>query len=296
MEIENKKQWHPVFCAAMELEFREDKDILEYDREHNLSKKPLQIDLLVIKKEPNRKLKNEIGDFFLGHNIIEYKSPGDDLNLDTFYKVLGYTCLYKYETGSIDEVLDTDITISLLREDKPRKLLKQLSQKYKVEEKAPGIYRIDKMLFPLQILVTKELDSNLHTWLRSLTRTMKYEEAENLLHSYDGLKNTRDRLNGNVVVDFVSNVNETLFMQILKEDERMTEALKELIEPDLKKLRLVINDKDAIIADKDAIIANRDTIIADKDAIIADRDTIIADKDTEIAMLKQQLLEVNHSN
>ena len=282
MEIENKKQWHPVFCAAMELEFREDRDILEYDREHNLSKKPLQIDLLVIKKEPNRKLKNEIGDFFLEHNIIEYKSPGDDLNLDTFYKVLGYACLYKYETGSVDEVLDTDITISLLREDKPRKLLKQLSQKYKVEEKAPGIYRIDKMLFPLQILVTKELDSNLHTWLRSLTRTMKYEEAENLLHSYDGLKNTRDRLNGNVVVDFVSNVNETLFMQILKENEHMTEALKELIEPDLKKLRLVINDKDAIIADKDAIIANRDTIIADKDI--------------EIAMLKQQLLEANHSD
>ena len=50
MEIETKKQWHPVFCAAVELEFREDKDILTYEREYNLSKKPLQIDLLIIKK------------------------------------------------------------------------------------------------------------------------------------------------------------------------------------------------------------------------------------------------------
>ncbi len=273
MEIENKKQWHPVFCAAMELEFREDKDILEYDREHNLSKKPLQIDLLVVKKEPSRKLKNEIGDFFLGHNIIEYKSPGDDLNLDTFYKVVGYACLYKYETGNVDEVLDTDITISLLREDKPKKLLKQLSQKYKVTKNAPGIYHIDKMLFPLQILVTKELDFHLHTWLRSLTRSMEYEGAENLLNNYDKLENAEDRRNANVVVDFVSNVNEELFMQILREDEHMTEALKELIEPDLVKLRLVIHDKDAIIADKDAEIA---------------------DKDAEIAILKQKLVEVNH--
>lgn len=42
MEIEeDKKQWHPAFCAAMELEFKEDKEILYYEREHNLSKKLL---------------------------------------------------------------------------------------------------------------------------------------------------------------------------------------------------------------------------------------------------------------
>ena len=240
MEIEDKKQWHPAFCAAMELELREDKDILNYDREHNLSKKPLQIDLLIIKKEPDRKLKNEIGDFFLGHNIIEYKSPGDKMNLDTFYKVLGYACLYKYETGNVNEVLDTDITISLLREDKPIKLIKQLSQKYKVIKKASGIYRVENMLFPLQILVTKELDPKLHIWLRSLTRSMEQEGAENLLNGYDKLEDTRDKLNANIVVDFVSNVNETLFMQILKEDEHMTEALKELIEPDLLIIKMLL--------------------------------------------------------
>lgn len=66
MEIEDKEQWYTLFCTDMELEFCEDNDILEYDRGHNLSKKPLQIDLLVIKKEPDRKLKNEIGDFSSG--------------------------------------------------------------------------------------------------------------------------------------------------------------------------------------------------------------------------------------
>lgn len=28
--------------------------------------------------------------FFLGHNILEYKSPDDAMNIDTFYKVLSY--------------------------------------------------------------------------------------------------------------------------------------------------------------------------------------------------------------
>ncbi len=262
MEIETKKQWHPVFCAAVELEFREDKDILTYEREYNLSKKPLQIDLLIIKKEPKRQLKNEIGDFFLEHNLLEYKSPGDSLNLATFYKVLGYACLYKYDIDSIDELLDTNITISLLREEKPVKLLKQLSDKYSVVVKAPGIYRFQDTLFPLQILVTKELTLEMHTWLCSLTRSMEYGNAEQLLHNYGGLEDTGDRKNANVIVDFVSNVNEALFTRILKEDARMTEALKELIAPELVKLRSIIQDKDLMLASQNEKLTEKDAEIA----------------------------------
>ena len=43
-----KIQWHPAFCAAAELELRFNKDDLEFKREYNLSKKPLQMDLLII--------------------------------------------------------------------------------------------------------------------------------------------------------------------------------------------------------------------------------------------------------
>ncbi len=72
MEIDNTIQWHPAFCSAMELELRENKKDLIYEREHNLSKMPLKIDFLVIKKKPHVIIKNEIGDFFLGNNIFEY--------------------------------------------------------------------------------------------------------------------------------------------------------------------------------------------------------------------------------
>lgn len=51
-----KIQWHPAFCAAAELELRSNKGDLEFKREYNLSKKTLQMDLLIIEKrksEPN---------------------------------------------------------------------------------------------------------------------------------------------------------------------------------------------------------------------------------------------------
>lgn len=48
---DTKIQWHPGFVAAMDMEFKEDREKLELESEHNLNKKPLEIDLLIIKKQ-----------------------------------------------------------------------------------------------------------------------------------------------------------------------------------------------------------------------------------------------------
>lgn len=79
-----KIQWHPAFCAAAELELRSNKGDLEFKREYNLSKKPLQMDLLIIEKRKGVQIQNEIGKIFRGHNIIEYKSPDDGMTIDDF--------------------------------------------------------------------------------------------------------------------------------------------------------------------------------------------------------------------
>ena len=75
MNTEGEKiQWHPAFCAAAELELRFNKDDLEFKREYNLSKKPLQMDLLIIEKRKGVQIQNEIGKIFRAHNIIEFKN------------------------------------------------------------------------------------------------------------------------------------------------------------------------------------------------------------------------------
>ena len=73
---DEKIQWHPAFDAALQIEFGDEAKYLEFDPEHLISKKPMQIDVLV-KNEKHVKLKKNIGRIFRQYNIIEYKSPED---------------------------------------------------------------------------------------------------------------------------------------------------------------------------------------------------------------------------
>lgn len=270
MEIENTIQWHPAFCSAMELELRENKRDLIYEREHNLSKMPLKIDFLVIKKKPNVIIKNEIGDFFLGNNIFEYKSPNDDINVGTFYKALSYACLYKSEAGNVEEILDTDITVSLVREQKPVKLLKQLAEKYTVTPKADGIYRIGGMLFPMQILVTKELNEENHIWVTSLTRTMSRTRAQKLLNNYSALKNDEDKRNADSIVNVASEANIELFKKLIQEGEQMCEELKELLAPEIMEFKIRLEEQNAQLAENAAKLSDKDAEIAKLKKMLAD--------------------------
>ncbi len=284
MEIEDNIQWHPAFCSAMELELRENREDLIYEREHNLSKMPLKIDFLVIKKKADAVIKNEIGDFFLGNNIFEFKSPGDDLNAGTFYKALSYACLYKAEKEGTAESLDADITISVVREQKPAKLLGQLEGRYAVTEKAGGIYRVSGALFPMQVLVTKELDRESHVWVTSLTRSLSMERARKLLGSYAVLSEAEDRKNADSVVNVASEANIELFRKMIQEGNDMCEELKELLAPEIVEFKIRLAEQDAQLTDNAAKLA-------DNAAKLADNAAKLADKDAEIAKLKKMLAE-----
>ncbi len=282
MQTDDTIQWHPAFCSAMELELRENKKDLIYEREHNLSKLPLKIDFLVIKKKTNVIIKNEIGDFFLGDNIFEYKSPNDSVNIGTFYKALSYACLYKSEAGNVEEIFDTDITVSLVREQKPVKLLKQLGEKYTVTKKTNGIYRIDGMLFPMQVLVTKELNEESHVWVTSLTRTMSREGAQKLLYNYSSLKDSEDKQNADSVMNVTSQANIELFKKMIQEGDHMCEELKELLAPEIVEFKIRLAEQDAQLADKDAKLADRDAKLADKTSEIAKLKKLLADAGIEV--------------
>jgi len=275
----------------MELELREYKKYLKYEREHNLSKMPLKIDFLVIKKRANVVIKNDIGDFFLGNNIFEYKSPGDDVNAGTFYKALSYACLYKAEAGSVEEILDTNITVSLVREQKPVKLLEQLKGKYEVTKKADGIYRISGMLFPMQILVTGELNQKTHVWVTSLTRSLDKKQAQRLLDNCSALADDEDKRNADSVVNVTSEANIELFKKMIQEGDQMCEELKELLAPEIVEFKIRLAEQNALLADRDAKLADRDAKLADRDAKLADRDAKLVNRDAELADSKAKLAD-----
>ena len=82
-------QWHPAFCADMQAELGEEAGKLQFQSEYPLNRKPMLIDLLIIKKAGETIHKN-IGRIFRTYNLVEYKSPKDYLAVDDFYKVYGY--------------------------------------------------------------------------------------------------------------------------------------------------------------------------------------------------------------
>ena len=182
MTKEVKTQWHPAFCSAVKLELIENKADLDYTNEYNLNSKPIQMDLLVIKKSKDVEIKNEIGKIFRGHNIMEYKSPKDDLNLDTYVKVIGYACMYKASEVHVGDIDLNDITITLVREGKPRELLKWfVKNDYDVCEKYKGIYYVERTdCFPVQVIVSGELSVENQKWLTLLSRNLNRKDVERI--------------------------------------------------------------------------------------------------------------------
>ena len=229
-----KIQWHPAFCAAAELELRFNKDDLEFKREYNLSKKPLQMDLLIIEKRKGVQIQNEIGKIFRGHNIIEYKSPSDSLSVDDFYKVYGYTNFYKADTGKVNEIPIQELTITLVSKRYPRELIRHLKEvrHYTIDNPEEGIYYVIGDILPIQILVTNRLSPEKNLWLYSLTDTLKdMSVTRQLLEDYK--KNKEDQLY-QAVMEIIVKANENR----LKEGKRdMCNALLELMKDELDEKR-----------------------------------------------------------
>ena len=106
---------------------------------------------------------------------MEYKSPLDHLDIDTFYKAGAYASLYKAYGESVDERKVEDITVSMIRESKPVGLFGYFKEHgIKATNPYKGIYYVmDAVLFPTQIIVTKELNPDEHVWLKALSGGMK---------------------------------------------------------------------------------------------------------------------------
>ena len=179
-----KIQWHPAFAAAMGLEFKSDYEYVRIEQEHNLSKEPLRIDLLVLKvNNTERKFSNEIGHIMKTYNIIEYKSPED---------------------GAV------------------------------IEQKFPGIYYITgNTLFPVQIVVAKELDKQTHSSLRVLTDNADIEDVETFLQNSVKTSEPWEREDIDAVLQASVSANKELY-EAIRRDSGMCQALRELMKDEIE--------------------------------------------------------------
>ena len=233
-----KLQWHPAFCSALRLELLEDAENLEFTDEFQLTEKPLQIDCTVVKVKRDCKIKNEIGKIFRKHNIFEYKSPMDELNIDTFYKAVAYACLYKVLPNHVNEIPAEEITITLIRDRKPVKLMQELEKSgYECKKEAAGIYYVSGVMFPVQIIVSSELDVDMHVQLKALTDRLE----ESLLRQYLLQASTfegREKNLADIVLQVIVNSNMEKVREWKGSERIMCEALRVLMADELNEERM----------------------------------------------------------
>lgn len=229
---DTKVQWHPGFVAAMNLELAQNRADLIFEKEYNLNTKPLEIDLLVIKKNASVNISNEIGKLFRGHNIIEYKSPEDHLDIDDFYKTGAYASLYKSYGKTVDEIKADDVTVSIMREARPDGLFQYFEEHgYSMSNPYKGIYHIEgKVLFPTQIVVTRELDEESHIWLKALSERLEKEDIRNLLKGVNRLTEKVDKEFADSVLEVSIGANKQIIEEVIGDDS-MCQALMEIMEP-----------------------------------------------------------------
>lgn len=218
-------QWHPANYAGLQIEFEDEKKYLSFEDEHQLGTKPMAIDILIIKNTEGYKVKKNIGRIFRKYNIIEYKSPDDYLSIDDFYKVYGYTCFYKADTPTVNQIEVNELTITFISRKYPRKLLRhlELERGFAIQKIESGIYYIVGDAIPIQFIVANKLSQTENIWLKGLTNQLhNYELTAALTKDYyEHKQNTLYES----VMDIIMRANKKQF----EEANNMCEAMKEFI-------------------------------------------------------------------
>lgn len=233
-EQKRRLDWHSGFEAGLHLVFRRYRGLISIEREHPLSEEPLRIDFLVVKKNKDVLIPNDIGRLFRMYNIIEYKNPNDELNIDVLWKTIGYACLYKSFGKTVNEIKAGDVTISIFRIKKPKKLFKELEKAGKqIRCIEPGVYEIIGLIeFPVSIIVMNELEDEELVALKIMKHKADEAEVRIFLQEASRLTEPGDKRYADAVLQISAGVNKGLYRRL--RGEGMCEALREIMAEDLK--------------------------------------------------------------
>lgn len=106
-----------------------------------------------------------------------------------------------------------------------------------------GIYYVrDAVLFPTQIVVTGELDRKNHVWLTALSGGMGMQDMKELLERIDSLTQKQDRELADSVLEVSIRANRRI-VEELRGDGNMCQALLEIMEPEIIKIKEDIEQK-----------------------------------------------------
>ena len=112
-----------------------------------------------------------------------------------------------------------------------------------LENPYKGVYYVmEGFMFPAQIVVTKELNRQEHIWLTALTDEMQKQQMKELLDKVESFHTKFDRELAEAVLEVAIKANWQT-AQELRGDGNMCEALMELMEPEINKIKETVREE-----------------------------------------------------
>lgn len=103
------------------------------------------------------------------------------MNIDVFFKIEGYACLYKSYGKTVDAIAENDIIMTFVRENKPSGLFAYFQE--------------------------HELKPEPHIWLRALSGKLEKQDLQNLLEHMRQLTGKMDREYAEAVLEVAFRAN-----------------------------------------------------------------------------------------
>lgn len=173
LELEN---WIPMketseqnqaYCSVQRMDIKLNSCLTGTENEDGCSRiKPT--DIITLRKSPDVRIENKIGEFFRGLNFIAYKFTNSTLNKNVLSELLGY--IFMFEADFLVREHDggpDNVTITLVVDEKPSSLIEKMESRGKVEEKGDRIFRFNYGM-DFQVIVLEELPAKEKAWLESL--------------------------------------------------------------------------------------------------------------------------------
>ena len=138
----------------------------------------------------------------------------------------------------MDEIPAEEITITLIRDRKPVKLMHELEKSgYECKKETVGIYYVSGVMFPVQIIASSELDVDMHVQLKALTNHLE----ESLMRQYllrVSAFSEREKNLADVVLQVIVNSNMEKVLEWKGSERIMCEALRVLMADELNEERV----------------------------------------------------------
>ena len=280
---EYRKQYHPAMCRAVRLTLYDDRDLLEFDEKVSLNTLPREIDFMVLRKEKPGVIRNELGRIFRRCNIFEFKGYGDKLNVNVFNKTMSYAFEYLSMHGELGGI--GDVTLTFLREGKPRELMKWLMvEGCEKQSSPPWVFRYTRSGWP-DIQIVDIAHPDVPIVLKILSHKAERDDIIKAVRYINGMPD-KEKEEAKLVMELSYRINgdQRGGLEMGGFFEAYVDPLQEII----KKQSEELEQKDAALEEKDEVIEQKDEALEQKDAELEQYREELARKDEIIAKLMKQ--------